>query len=58
MDPPPRSPEQRKSDTLEKLRGDVDLWVASASEDGDPLLLPLSLFFCLKTPTAAARPPP
>jgi len=40
--PPPRSPEQRKRDTLERLRTDVDLWVASASADGDAYLVPLS----------------
>jgi hypothetical protein len=37
-----RSPEQRKADTLARLAGDVDLWVASASEDGDAYLVPLS----------------
>lgn len=41
---PPRSREQRRSDTLAKLRGDVDLWVASADESGRAYLVPLS--FC------------
>ena len=46
MQPPPaRSPAQRKSDTLEKLRGGVDLWVASAGEDGDAYLVPLSYYW-------------
>ena len=30
MPPPARSPSQRKRDTLEKLRAEVDLWAASA----------------------------
>ncbi len=40
--PAARSTAQRKTDTLEKLRGGVDLWVASASEDGEAYLVPLS----------------
>jgi hypothetical protein len=39
---PPRSREQRKVDTLAKLRSDVDLWVASADESGAAYLVPLS----------------
>ena len=39
---PARSRSQRKIDTLEKLRADVDLWVASASADGHAYLVPLS----------------
>jgi hypothetical protein len=39
---PPRSRSQRKADTLEKLRTEVDLWVASASTDGQAYLVPLS----------------
>ena len=42
MPPPARSLEQRKSDTLASLERGVDLWVASASEDGDAYLVPLS----------------
>jgi hypothetical protein len=37
----PRSREQRKADVLAKLAADVDVWVASAGEDG-PYLVPLS----------------
>jgi len=37
----PRSREQRKADVLAKLAADVDIWVASAGEDG-PYLVPLS----------------
>jgi hypothetical protein len=40
VDPRPRS--QRRLDTLEKLRRDVDLWVASADENGAAYLVPLS----------------
>ena len=39
---PPRSLEQRTADVLARLRGDVDLWVASADADGDAYLVPLS----------------
>jgi hypothetical protein len=38
----PRSRAQRRLDTLEKLRSDVDLWVASADETGGAYLVPLS----------------
>ena len=51
--PPARSLEQRKSDTLEKLRGEVDLWVASASADGDAYLVPLSFSWDGSTLTIA-----
>jgi pyridoxamine 5'-phosphate oxidase-like protein len=39
---PPRSRAQRRLDTLDKLRSDVDLWVASADADGGAYLVPLS----------------
>lgn len=39
---PPRSPGQRLSDTLDRLRDEVDAWVATASPDGTPCLVPLS----------------
>jgi hypothetical protein len=38
----PRSPLQRRRDTERRLAHDVDLWVASASPDGAPYLVPLS----------------
>jgi Pyridoxamine 5'-phosphate oxidase len=38
----PRSRSQRQADTLAKLRGEVDLWVASADEAGVAYLVPLS----------------
>ncbi|HJS26613.1 MAG TPA: pyridoxamine 5'-phosphate oxidase family protein [Actinomycetota bacterium] len=37
-----RSTARRVADTLERLRTDVDLWVASASDTGDAYLVPLS----------------
>lgn len=40
-----RSREQRLSDTLEKLKSEVDVWVASASSDGVPYLVPLSFYW-------------
>ena len=38
----PRSAAERRRDTEHRLRHDVDLWVASASSDGVPHLVPLS----------------
>jgi hypothetical protein len=37
-----RSRAQRRRDTEHRLAHDVDLWVASASPDGTPYLVPLS----------------
>jgi Pyridoxamine 5'-phosphate oxidase len=50
---PPRSSSQRRADTLDKLRTDVDLWVASASEDGRAYLVPLSFLWDGSTITIA-----
>ena len=38
----PRSRAQRRHDTEHRLSHDVDVWVASASVDGAPYLVPLS----------------
>lgn len=38
-----RTTEQRIADTMQRLRTDADVWVATASPDGDPHLIPLSL---------------
>ena len=38
----PRSLAQRRRDTEHRLTHDVDVWVASASADGEPYLVPLS----------------
>lgn len=39
----PRTPEQRKRDTLHRLTHDIDAWVATADADsGTPYLIPLS----------------
>jgi hypothetical protein len=40
--PNPRSRAQRRRDTEDRLNHDVDVWVASASADGVPYLVPLS----------------
>ncbi len=40
--PPPRSRPQRRRDTEHRLTNDIDIWVASASADGSPYLIPLS----------------
>ena len=50
---PPRSRSQRTADTLERLRRDVDLWVASASADGEAYLVPLSYHWDGSTLTIA-----
>ncbi len=42
MTPDPRPRAQRRRDTEHRLAHDVDLWVASASPDGAPHLVPLS----------------
>ena len=42
MSADPRSPAQRRRDTEHRLTHDIDLWVASASVDGGPHLVPLS----------------
>jgi len=38
----PRSRAERRRDTEHRLAHDVDVWVASASPDGGPYLVPLS----------------
>ncbi|WP_329126715.1 pyridoxamine 5'-phosphate oxidase family protein [Streptomyces sp. NBC_01465] len=38
----PRPLAQRRRDTEHRLSHDVDVWVATASEDGTPYLVPLS----------------
>ncbi|MFD4027732.1 pyridoxamine 5'-phosphate oxidase family protein [Streptomyces sp. NPDC058576] len=42
---PPRSREQRKQDVLDHLRQTEDAWVATASPDGIPTLVPLSFLW-------------
>ena len=42
MKVPARSGAQRRRDTEARLCSDVDVWVASASPDGGPYLVPLS----------------
>jgi hypothetical protein len=39
---PARSAEERKRDVLALLEHEVDVWVASASADGEAMLVPLS----------------
>ena len=51
--PAARSRAERTADTLERLRRDVDLWVASASEDGRAYLVPLSYHWDGSTLTIA-----
>ncbi|GAB2642165.1 pyridoxamine 5'-phosphate oxidase family protein [Kribbella swartbergensis] len=59
MTEPARPLSVRKQDTLRRLEQDVDLWVATASPDGAPYLMPLSFLWDGKTfllSTAAANP--
>ena len=42
---PARSPEERKRDTVALLEREVDVWVASASADGEAMLVPLSFLW-------------
>jgi hypothetical protein len=42
MSAAPRTRAQRRRDTEHRLATDVDLWVATASPDGAPYLVPLS----------------
>ena len=42
MSADPRSRAQRRRDTEHRLASDIDVWVASASADGAPYLVPLS----------------
>ena len=42
MTAPPRSAAERRRDTEHRLNHDVDVWVATASVDGAPYLVPLS----------------
>jgi hypothetical protein len=51
--PAPRPREQRKRDALSRLRDDLDCWVASASQAGDPYLVPLSFHWDGETITVA-----
>jgi general stress protein 26 len=55
----PRPFPERKQDTLRRLEHDVDAWVATASLDGTPYLMPLSFLWTGETlllSTAARNP--
>ncbi|MEU7900686.1 pyridoxamine 5'-phosphate oxidase family protein [Nonomuraea sp. NPDC049152] len=59
MPPEARTPKQRKQDTLDRLEHDVDVWVASADQEGGPYLMPLSFLWDgtgLLLSTAASNP--
>ncbi|MGW0821386.1 pyridoxamine 5'-phosphate oxidase family protein [Streptomyces sp. NPDC002845] len=46
MNPPARTPKQRKQDTLHRLEHDEDAWVATADgEGGTPYMVPLSFLW-------------
>ncbi|MFJ8856841.1 pyridoxamine 5'-phosphate oxidase family protein [Streptomyces sp. NPDC102451] len=52
---PARSPEQRKQDALDRLEKEEDVWVATASADGVPCLVPLSFVWDRGTLLMATR---
>jgi hypothetical protein len=59
MTDPARPLSVRKQDTLRRLEDDVDVWVATASPDGTPYLMPLSFLWngeILLLSTAAGNP--
>jgi hypothetical protein len=59
MTDPARPLSERKQDTLRRLERDVDAWVATASPDGTPYLMPLSFLWngeTLLLSTAAGNP--
>ena len=45
MTQPPRSGPQRRQDSLRRLEDDVDAWIATASIEGTPYLVPLSFLW-------------
>ncbi|MEU7745610.1 pyridoxamine 5'-phosphate oxidase family protein [Nonomuraea sp. NPDC049158] len=46
MSDSPRTPQQRKQDTLDRLAHDVDAWVATADgQGGTPYMVPLSFLW-------------
>jgi hypothetical protein len=51
--PPPRTAAQRKRDTLARLEGDIDAWVATADPQGTAYLVPLSFLWDGATLTVA-----
>ena len=58
MSADPRSASERRRDTEHRLTHDIDVWVASASADGAPYLVPLSFDWdgealLMATPTAS-----
>ena len=56
MSADPRSRLQRRRDTEHRLTHDVDLWVASASPEGAPYLVPLSFYWDGETLLVATPP--
>lgn len=38
----PRTPQQRRADTIARFENDVDVWVATADAQGVPCMVPLS----------------
>jgi len=60
MSADPRSRARRRRDTEHRLAHDTDVWVASASADGTPYLVPLSFdrdgeVLLMATPTDRPR---
>ncbi|MFB4196895.1 pyridoxamine 5'-phosphate oxidase family protein [Streptomyces carpaticus] len=56
MTPPPARPRpSRKRDSLSRLTADEDAWVATASPDGVPTMVPLSFLWVADTLLMATR---
>jgi nitroimidazol reductase NimA-like FMN-containing flavoprotein (pyridoxamine 5'-phosphate oxidase superfamily) len=48
---PPRSTRQRVDDTVARLEHDVDAWVATADQEGNAYLVPLTFLWDARTET-------
>ncbi|MEU8121484.1 pyridoxamine 5'-phosphate oxidase family protein [Spirillospora sp. NPDC049024] len=55
MSAPSRTRAERRRDTEHRLTHDVDVWVASASPDGAPYLVPLSFDWDGEAPLLSTR---
>jgi hypothetical protein len=53
MSAEPRSGLERRRDTEHRLASDIDIWVATASSDGAPYLVPLSFDWDCSPPVPA-----
>jgi len=52
----PRTRERRKDDAVRRLAGDLDVWVATASREGVPTLVPLTFWWDGEAVWLSTRP--